>query len=242
MDYSELLDGDSKLLIDLREKAPGTYKHSQNVMNMCESVAKTLNLNKDLLKCAAMFHDIGKIHRPDWFTENQDDINPHNDVSADVSYQIISRHISDSCLLLVEHSFPIEVIKIIAGHHGSTVIKFFWEQNGAKEEEKDNFRYKSSPPKDTETSILMICDRIEAQARAIAPSGKLGSVADKKKLINDVIDDLIDDRQLEDLKIGDLRIVKETLCEELKSMYHARVDYEKASKKEKKDEEVQADE
>jgi len=235
IDYSELIDGDSKLLTSLREKAPGTYKHSQNVMNMCESVAKELNLNKDLLMCAAMFHDIGKIYKPEWFTENQDDINPHNEVSPEMSYQIISRHISDSCLLLVENTFPIEVIKIVAGHHGNSVVKFFWEAAGGKDEIKDSFRYKSCPPTDTETSILMICDRLEAQARSMAPSGKLNAISDKKKLINDVVEDLIDDRQLDDLKIGNLRVVKDCLCEELKSMYHGRVDYEKAKTKDKKE-------
>lgn len=228
MDYSGLMDADNELLTELREKAPGTYKHSQNVMNLCESLAKTLNLDKDLLKCAAMYHDIGKMMNPKWFTENQDEENPHDNVPPELSYHIISRHIADSCLLLAQNGFPIEVIKVVAGYHGNTIIKYFWEKKGAREDNKDNYRYKAKAPDDIEPIILMIADRVEAQGRSMSASGKLNSLKEKKRLISDVIDDLSEDMQLEDLKIGQLRVIKDAMLEEVKSLYHGRVDYDDA--------------
>ena len=122
----KLFDQTFPLLDKFRDLAPGTFKHSQNVVNMCETVAVELGLNVDLIKCAALYHDCGKMNNPLYFAENQGDKNIHDELDPQMSYQIITRHVGDSIIHLLQiPDLPREVIDIISQHHGDTVLQAF---------------------------------------------------------------------------------------------------------------------
>ena len=220
----KIFDASFPLLDKFREMAPGSYKHCQNVSNICENVAIELELDIDLLKCAALFHDIGKINNPLYFSENQNDSNVHDSLDPYMSYQIITRHVGDSIVHLLQvPEIPTEVIEIISQHHGTTILQAFYKKT--KKEPEDRFRYKCSKPSTDEAAILMIVDSVEATARSM-----FGNDPDNNKFINDAINGtinrLVDDGQLDNLKIGTLKIVKKVLFKELESIYHKRVTYE----------------
>jgi putative nucleotidyltransferase with HDIG domain len=211
------------LLDKFRELAPGSYKHCQNVTNMCESIAAELGLKVEILKCASLYHDIGKMNNPSYFSENQNNgTNIHEKLDPYVSYQIITRHVGDSVLhLLQTENIPMEVIDIVSQHHGNTILQAFF--NKAKQEPEEKYRYKCSKPTTTEALILMIVDSIEATARALSLSGDEDFI---EKAVNGTINKLMDDRQLDNMKIGTLNITKKLLFKELESIYHKRVSYD----------------
>lgn len=222
---SELLDTKYPLLQKFREACPGTYKHSQALMSMIESVADALELEVNFMRVCALYHDIGKIYNPKYFIENQlDDENPHDELDCKMSYEVITRHVSDSVLILLgDHNFPREIIEIISQHHGTTVLKYFYKKNKDESKNSDDFRYKCSRPKTLESMVLIICDQIEATSRSLVQAGKFNPV----EVIDNTINGLISDGQLDDviLKLGDLKLIKESLGKELEGIYQKRVNY-----------------
>ena len=231
---SFLLDSKYPLLQEFRDACPGTFKHSQSLMSMIEGISLALDLDGDLMKVAALYHDVGKSFSPKYFSENQlEDENPHEDLAPEVSYQILTRHVSDSVMVLVNNpDFPREIIQIISQHHGTTILKYFFDK--AKKAKEENFRYKTTKPTCIESMVLMVCDAIEATSRALAQAGKF----DPNKVINDTLQRLIDDGQLDDvtMKLGDLKKIKHALAKELEGVYQKRVDYEEASEEEEVEE------
>ncbi len=123
-----LLDSKYPLLQEFREACPGTFKHSQSLMSMIEGISLALDLDGDKMKVAALYHDVGKSFSPKYFSENQlEDENPHDDLAPEISYQILTRHVSDSVMILINNpDFPREIIEIISQHHGSTVLRYFF--------------------------------------------------------------------------------------------------------------------
>jgi len=230
--YTKFMDNDFPLLTRLKERAPGTYKHSQNLVDICTNVATELDLDKDLMRCAALYHDVGKIFNPEWFTENQTEGNLHEEVDTQVSYQIITRHVSDSVLLLSQYDFPNDVMQIVGSHHGSFILLYFWKKAGADEEDKDQYRYPSMPPQDVYSGILMVCDRVEAAAKSLFNAGKLKDAEARKILIDDVLNDLIEDGQLDNLTFKVGKVIKKVLIQELAALYHERIDYDERVDKE----------
>ena len=228
-DLSDLLESTHPLLQKFREACPGTFKHSQTLANMVENVAIALELDVQAMKVAAMFHDIGKSLNPKYFTENQlEDEDPHKDLSPRMSYQLITRHVSDSVMLLIsEENFPRRIIEIIASHHGTTVVKYFFAKSGTDID--DIYRYKTPKPKCIESAILMITDHIEATTRSLQQAGKLDSIT---SIIDNIINDLLDDGQLDEvvMKLGDLKRIKVALAKEMEGTYQKRVDYDDAKK------------
>lgn len=222
-----LLETSYPLLQKFRETCPGTYKHSQALATMVETIAIDLDLDVTFMKVAATYHDIGKIMNPVYFTENQlDDENPHDKLEPKISYQIISRHVSDTALILLnDGNFPNELIKIATQHHGTSVIKYFFQKSGSNID--DHYRYKGLKPTCVESMALMICDCLEARTRAEAQARQLSF--DPLIIIEDTINDLLSDGQLADvfMRLGDLQIIKESLAKELQGTYQKRVDYEK---------------
>ena len=231
----ELLDSSYPLLEKFREACPGSYKHAQALASMIEGVASVLGLDTTFMKVAALYHDIGKQNNPKYFTENQlEDEDPHVDLDPRVSYQIITRHVSDSVNTLInDDKFPRLLIEIISQHHGNTVLKYFFEKSGSDVE--DLYRYKCTRPKCIESAVLMICDHIEATSRSLFQAGKF----DPAEVIDITINKLLDDGQLDDvvMRLGDLKKVKEALARELEGTYQKRVDYDEAKKEKEKDEE-----
>jgi hypothetical protein len=228
-----LLDSTYPLLQKLRDACPGTYKHSQYLSSMIEGIALSLGLDVTKMKVAAHYHDIGKMLNPKYFTENQlDDENPHENLKPLISYSIITRHVSDTVMILInDPNFPRDIIEIISQHHGTSVLKYFFDKSGTDVE--DAFRYKTCRPKNVEAAVLMICDHIEAMSRSLIQSGKF----DETDVIELTINGLIDDGQLDDvmMRLGDLKKIKEALAKELEGTYQKRVDYDKAKEEKAKE-------
>ena len=230
---SSLLDSKYPLLQEFRDACPGTFKHCQSLMSMIEGISLALDLDVDRMKVAALYHDVGKSFSPKYFSENQlEDENPHDDLPPEVSYQILTRHVSDSVMVLVNNpDFPREIIEIISQHHGTTVLRYFFDK--AEKAKEEDYRYKTTKPTCIESMVLMVCDAIEATSRAMAQAGKF----DPNKVINETLQRLIDDGQLDEvtMKLGDLKKIKHALAKELEGVYQKRVDYEEASEEEKEE-------
>ena len=233
----DLLDSSHPLLQKFREFCPGSFKHSQALAGMVEGVSIALGLDVTFMKVAATYHDIGKLFNPKYFTENQlEDENPHEKLDPIMSFQIISRHISDTALILLnDENFPRELIKIAIQHHGTSVMKYFFVKS--KSDVDDHFRYKGEKPTCVESAILMICDCIEARSRSEIQAGK-GSF-DPTIVIEETINDLLSDGQLDDvvMRLGDLQKIKDALAKELEGTFQKRVDYKKAKDEGEKDDE-----
>jgi hypothetical protein len=221
-DLKQLLDSSYPLLKDFRDACPGTFKHSQSVVSMIEGISLSLDLNVNEMKVMAQYHDIGKMLNPKYFTENQlEDENLHDKLDPLMSYQIITRHVSDTAMILIgDDNFPRHIIKKISQHHGTTVLKFFYDK--ARDLDKDAFRYNSQKPSSIEAMLLMICDNIEARSRSYTQNGK---DFNPTEVIEKAINSLMSDSQLDELKLGDLRKIKEALGKELEGTYQKRVSY-----------------
>lgn len=241
MKLKDLLDAKFPLMEKFREIAPGTHKHSVNVSNFCESVALELDLDTDFLKVCGLYHDIGKMNAPDYFSENQNGKNIHDDLDPLMSYQIITRHVSDTVLLLLNQTadgehFPerFKLLEVVSQHHGNTVLRYFYKKS--KSEIDDHFRYKSIPPQSIEAAVLMICDAVEATARSLATVNELKETQDRRAVVNTNIDTLMQDGQLDDIKVGQLKKIKSVLYKELENVYHKREAY--GAEKEKVDDDL----
>jgi len=221
-DLKILLDSSYPLLKEFRDKCPGSFKHSQSVLSMIEGISLSLDLDVNVMKVMAQYHDIGKMENPEYFTENQlDDENPHDKLDPLMSYQIITRHVSDTAMILTDDdNFPKDIIKKMIQHHGTTVLQSFF--HAAESDNEDLFRYHSSKPSSIEAMLLMICDNIEARSRSYLQHGKEFNPSD---VIDDAIDSLMKDGQLDALTLGDLRKIKEALGKELEGTYQKRVRY-----------------
>ncbi|MEA2081079.1 MAG: HDIG domain-containing protein [Pseudomonadota bacterium] len=216
-DLKNLLDSSYPLLKEFRNTCPGTYKHSQALVSMIEGISLTLELDVTTMKIMAQYHDIGKMLNPGYFIENQlDDENPNDNMSPEMSYQIISRHVSDTTMILTkDDNFPKEIIKMMQQHHGTTLVGDFFTKSSSTDE--NAFRYHSEKPSSLEAMILMICDNIEARSR----SGEF----DPDDVIDKTIERLTKDGQLDAMKLGDLRQIKDALGKELEGTHHKRVMY-----------------
>jgi len=235
--FKDLLESSYPLLQKFREACPGTFKHSQALSGMVEGISIALGLDATFMKVAAMYHDVGKMFNPKYFTENQlEDENPHDKLDPLISYQIISRHVSDTTLILLEDiNFPRDLIKIASEHHGTSVLKYFFEKS--KRDVEDHYRYKAEKPKCVESAILMICDCIEARSRSEIQSGK--GKFDPTNVIEDTINSLLSDGQLDDvvMRLGDLQKIKDALAKDLEGTFQKRVDYNKAKEEGENDNE-----
>jgi len=228
MELKEIINSSSPLMERFKEVTPGTYNHCLAVASLAESIGRELDVDNEMLVVSATLHDIGKCNNPMYFFENLgDDQNPHDDFDPKISYQLISRHVSDSVLRLVQLGMPSEVIHIVSEHHGDTLIKSIYQKakdvyNGSTVE--DHYRYKSVKPSSVSAAILMCADVVESASRAMHNAGKLD---DHKALVDTLINELMDGEQLDILKLGELRTIKNVLITEIKDMYHKRLDYDK---------------
>jgi len=223
---NHLLDSSYPLLQRFREACPGSFKHSQALSSMIEGISLSLGLDVTYMKVAALYHDIGKMFNPKYFTENQlEDENLHDKLDPKISFQLITRHVSDTALILLyDENFPRDLIEMITQHHGTSIVKYFFIKSGSKVE--DNYRYKAHRPKTVEGMLLMICDCIEARSRSEMQAGKF----DPAEVIEDTINTLMMDGQFDEvvMEIGNIRKIKQALAKELEGTYQKRVDYDKA--------------
>jgi len=231
VDLTHLLDATYPLLQKFRENCPGTFKHSQALVSMMEGISIALDLDVNSMKVIAQYHDIGKMNNPKYFTENQlDDDSPHDKLDPYMSFQIISRHVADGAnILLNDKDFPRKLIEIMSQHHGTSIVKYFFDKSNTDIE--DVYRYKCTKPKCVEAAALMLADHIEAKSRSLIQAGKF----DSTNIVDDTVNELLDDGQLDEvyMKLGDLKKIKEALTKELEGSYQKRVDYDEAKTQKK---------
>lgn len=233
MSSTDVLANDYPLMIKLREVAPGTANHSKEVVSVVDSVGTALGLDETehrTLVMSAQYHDIGKMRKPQFYTENyapEDSEDPHADIPAELSYFLITSHVADSVEILInDPNIPREVVECVAQHHGTLVCRYFFNKSGLSIAEADKYRYKGEKPKTTAAGVLMMCDTVTSALRSMNQSGKLD---DSPRIIERLVWDLIHDGQLDCLSIGLMRKTIAVLQNEMSSQYGTgrRVDYDK---------------
>jgi len=225
----ELSDTSNPLLRMLADKAPGTFQHSLQVMNLADAVARSIDANVPLVRAGALYHDIGKIANPQCFTENETPgVKFHAGLTPKESAQEIIRHVSDGVALAEKHSLPEVLVDFVRTHHGTTPAAYFLNQylnGGGDPEDVSEFYYDGMKPLTKEQVILMMCDAVEAASRSM----KDYSPENISSLVERIVDGKISDGQLTsaDISLRDIATVKETMKTYLQQMYHSRVSYPK---------------
>src|SRR5690606_38686342 len=216
------------LLKDLLRRAPGTYHHSIMVANLAEQAAERVGANSALVRVGAFYHDVGKMNRPPFFTENQEGINPHETLDPYSSARIIISHVQDGLDLAKKHKLPDRIQDFIAEHHGDRLVIVFYKkaEEQLREGEKldeSRFRYKGPRPRSRESGLVLLADSVEAASAAVRPNNAEAI----EKLVNKIIDDHIKDGQLDNsgLTLGDIKTIRDSFIETLKGRFHVRVRY-----------------
>jgi putative nucleotidyltransferase with HDIG domain len=222
----ELSNSSQKLLRRLSEEAPGTNQHSLQVANLSEEAILRLGGNALLARAGAMYHDIGKIAQPQYFTENQAmGLNPHQNHTPLESAQIILEHLDHGVELARKHKLPDQIIDFIRTHHGTTKTAFFFSKNGNGSNGSDErkFTYPGPLPFTRETAVVMLADSVEAASRSLV----VKSSENFSKIIDLVFSQKIEAGQLNDapLTFKDINLLKEVFLEKLQNIYHVRVAY-----------------
>ena len=225
----ELSDTSNKLLRMLADKAPGTFQHSLQVMNLADAAARSIDAYVPLVRAGALYHDIGKITNPQCFTENETPgVNFHAELSPKESAQEIIRHVSDGLALADKYGLPQVLKDFIQTHHGTTNTAYFYNKylnQGGDPEDVADFYYDGVKPTTKEQVILMLCDTIEAASRSL----KDYSQENVSALVDRIIEGKVDDCQLSnaDISLRELNILKDVIKSYLMQMHHSRVAYPK---------------
>ncbi|OAB78996.1 HD family phosphohydrolase [Cochleicola gelatinilyticus] len=222
----ELSDTNSKLLKELSNKAPGTFHHSLNVANLAEAAANEIGANAMLVRVGALYHDIGKMTNPTFFTENQvNSINSHNELDPKESAQIIIDHVINGVETARKNNLPDRVIDFIRTHHGTSLVYYFYKREKEKNGEVDenDFRYPGPMPFSKETAILMMADSVEAASKSLKEptSSKIDMFVEK------IIDGQMEQGQFLNANITfkEIQTIKKVLKKKLNNIYHLRVEY-----------------
>ncbi|MDR2475115.1 MAG: HDIG domain-containing protein [Bacteroidales bacterium] len=224
----ELSNVNHPVLRKLSEEAPGTFQHSLQVSNLATEAATKIGANVQLVRTGALYHDIGKINNPMFFTENQvAGVNPHNGLPFEKSAEIIIKHITDGIKLAEKLHLPQQIADFISTHHGRGKAKYFYNsfKNSYPDREIDEelFTYPGPNPFSRETALLMMADSVEAASRSL-------TVYDDETiptLVNRIIDGQIDDGLLKNapLSFKEIETVKQIFIQKLKTIYHTRISY-----------------
>lgn len=224
LEYSDI---NKPLLKELSLKAPGTFNHSLQVANLAEAAAAEVGANSMLVKIGALYHDIGKMYQPLYFIENQQGVNPHDDLEFDESATIIINHVKKGIERAKKEQLPDMLIDFIRTHHGTTRVEYFYRSYLKKFPEKDidenEFRYPGPLPYSKETAILMMADTVEAASRSL----KNPTSEDIENLVDRLIQSKVDQDQFinSDITFKDITRVKKVLKKMLNSIYHVRIAY-----------------
>ena len=222
----ELSDTNSPLLKELSNKAPGTFHHSMNVANLAESSANEIGANSMLARVGSLYHDIGKMNNPSYFTENQiTGANPHDKVSSLESVNIILDHVSKGIEMAKKNNLPNRIIDFIRTHHGTNVIHYFYEKDLKLNLNPniEDYKYSGPRPFSKETALVMMCDSVEAATKSLEnpDSEKINS------FVETIIDKQISNNQFENCSITfkDIKMIKDVIKKKLANIYHIRVEY-----------------
>lgn len=227
----ELTDYNHPLLRRMQLEAPGTYHHSLIVAQLAENACSAIGANPLLARVCALFHDVGKIQHPGYFSENQRDRgNPHDHQDPTASARIIKQHVPQGLALAEKHHLPRSVRDVIEQHHGTTLVRYFYERArinpaapGAQPPAETDFRYDGPKPQFKECAVISLADGVEAASRSLRQT-----TADQlRQLIDRIIRDRLDDGQLDEapLTLAELAQIKESFTQSLLNMLHGRVAY-----------------
>lgn len=223
-----LANPNQKLIKKILTEAPGTYHHSVMVANLSESACEAIGANGLLARVGSYYHDIGKTVNPQYFIENQVAIkNPHDFISAKESAKIIISHVTDGVRMLKEHNLPKEIIDICEQHHGTSLVEYFYRtevnNNPDITVDKADFRYPGPKPLTKEAGIISICDSVEAAVRSL----KEPSTEKIEEIIDAIINSKLTDGQLDytPLTLEELHLIRNTVVEALKGIFHSRIEY-----------------
>ena len=222
----ELSDTNTKLLKELSNKAPGTFHHSLNVANLAEASANEIGANAMLVRVGALYHDIGKMLNPTYFTENQSTgINPHDELSPEESASIIIDHVIDGIELAKKRNLPDRIIDFIRTHHGTSLVYYFYMKAKKIDDntDPDLFRYPGPKPFSKETAILMMCDSVEAASKSL----KEPTSAKIDNFVENIINSEIEGGQFLNANITfkEIQSIKKVLKHKLANIYHLRIEY-----------------
>ena len=228
----ELSNINTKLLREMSEIVPGTFQHSLQMANLAAEAANKIGANSQLIRTGALYHDIGKMVNPAFFTENQTNVNPHKSLSYEQSAQVIISHIADGIKLAEKYQLPKVIKDFIRTHHGKGVAKYFYisYKNEHPDEEIDleKFSYPGPNPSTKEQAILMMADAVEAASRSL-PEYTEESIG---ALIEKIIDGQVSEGYFKECPITfkDIAMVKALFKEKLKTVYHTRITYPELKK------------
>lgn len=228
----ELSNINNKLMREMSEVAPGTFQHSLQLANLTAAAANRIGANSQLVRTGAMYHDIGKMMNPAFFTENQSGVNPHDQLDYMQSAQIVINHINDGMKLADKYNLPQVIKDFIRTHHGTGITKYFYisYQNEHPNEEvsKEPFQYPGPNPFTKEQAILMMADSVEAASRSL-PEYTEESISN---LVEKIIDAQVLDGYFKECPITfkDIANVKTVFKEKLKTMHHTRISYPELKK------------
>ena len=228
----ELSNTNKGVLRDLSEIAPGTFQHSITVGNLAAEIANRIGANSLLVRTGALYHDIGKMNNPVFFTENQAGVNPHDNIPYQESARIIISHVTDGLKLAEKYGLPSIIKSFITTHHGTGLTKYFYikYKNEHPDEEIDQtiFQYPGPNPFTREQAILMIADTVEAASRSLSEYTE-ESISN---LVNKLIDGQLADGFFKECPITfrDIYLAKNVLIDRLKAIYHTRIQYPELKK------------
>ena len=228
----ELSDINTPLLQELSEKCPGTFQHSVQLSNLVAEAAREIGANSQLARAGALYHDIGKMDNPAFFTENQHDVNPHELLTPEQSAKIVIRHVTDGLKRAEKEKLPAEIKDFILQHHGKNLAKYFYttacNANGGEPVDPAPYTYPGPNPRTKETSLLMMADATEAASRSL----KEYNDETISNLVNKIIDGQIAQGLMKDspLSFRDVEIVKRVFISRLRTMYHTRISYPELKK------------
>ena len=235
----ELSDLNSPIMNRMLSQAPGTYGHSVTVANLAESACREIGANPLLARVGAYYHDIGKIDQAEYFVENQTDENKLTELKPSLSVAVIKSHVKIGVERGKELGLPLEVLQIIAQHHGSGLISYFYAQalksKGGKDISPKDFSYVGTPPVSKEAAVVMLADSVEAASRTL----KKPSVAKLEKFVWNSIQDKIVAGQMSncELTFRDLETIKKSFVHILAGQFHARIEYPELDEAEQKNSE-----
>ncbi|WP_233414399.1 HD family phosphohydrolase [Thermaerobacillus caldiproteolyticus] len=225
MKLIELSNPNHPLLRKILTEAPGTYHHSIMVANLAEAACEAIGANGLLARVACYYHDIGKTKRPRYFIENQIGGNPHDQLSPQLSKNIIIAHVTDGVAILKKYRMPKEIIDIAEQHHGTTLLKYFYHKATQQMDYvlEEEFRYPGPKPQTKEAAVISIADSVEAAVRSLANP----SQEKIEKLVRSIIADRLQDNQFNecDITLRELELVAKSLCETLNGVFHSRIEY-----------------
>ena len=243
MTLADLRDPRNPLIRQLQQLAPGTFNHSRQVADIAETATEAIGGDSLLAYVGGLFHDIGKMNKPEYFVENQSGFNRHHDLKPSMSLLIIIGHVKDGIELAKEHDLPREIIHFIESHHGTSLVEYFYHAAMKESKEtgepinKTQFRYPGPRPKTKEAAVLMISDAVESASRAMPDPNP----ARIEALVRELSRKRLLDHQYDDcgLTFKDLARIEDAIITRLNSIYHTRIQYPEV---EDVEDEIEADE